>query len=142
MAEPKQLTFELRSPDKLWFSGDVNKVRFSTELGEMEMRPGHISVVGNIDFTKVHIESGDRVEEYFVRYGTMVIDYGGETARILAQDVQTESSMDMKSLSEYLTYLTERLANEDDLTSYQVEYFGEQKGILEKSIAILNETKR
>lgn len=136
------MKFELRSPDKLWFSGDITKVRFSTELGEMEMRPGHISVVGNIDFSAVHIEADDHVEEYFVRYGTMVIDYGGDTARILAQDVQTEASMDMKSLSEYLTYLTERLANEDDLTSYQVEYFGEQKGILEKSIAILNEAKK
>lgn len=98
--------------------------------------PGHISLVGNIDFTAVRIERDDHVEEYLVRYGTVIIDDIGGGARILAQDIQTYANMDIKSLSEYLHFLTEQLNNEG-LTSYQVQYLGEQRGILEKSIAVL-----
>lgn len=142
MELPKQFYFELRSPDKLWFSGEVNSVRFATEMGQMDIRPAHISLVGNIDFTALEIHAGDHVEEYYVRYGTVMIDYGGNAARILAQDVETRTSMDMKSLSEYLHYLTERLSAKESLTSYQLKYFGEQKDILEKSIAIMESQKR
>ena len=136
MERSKYFPFELRSPDKLWFSGEASAVKFSTESGEMMILPGHISLVGNIDFTAVRIERDDHVEEYLVRYGTVIIDDIGGGARILAQDIQTYANMDIKSLSEYLHFLTEQLNNEG-LTSYQVQYLGEQRGILEKSIAVL-----
>lgn len=142
MELPKQFHFELRSPDKLWFSGEVNSVRFATEMGQMDIRPAHISLVGNIDFTALEIHADDHIEEYYVRYGTVMIDYGGEAVRILAQDVETRSTMDMKSLSEYLHYLTERLDQKEGLTAYQLKYFGEQRDILQKSIAIISSEKK
>ncbi len=131
--------FRLLAPTKDWFSGPVDSVHFATKSGEMEILPGHVSLVGIIDFSLVKIRKNGHIDEFLIRHGAVSIDPEGEGARIMAQDVQDRKHLDKKSLKEYLDFVTEKLKKPDELSKFQIDFLEEQKGSLEKSFQILEQ---
>lgn len=137
MALPDKLQVQLLAPTSMPFDEEVDSVKLTTELGEMVLLPGHIPLVGVIDFSLVTLVNEAHVEEYYVRNGSVSIDEDGETVRILGHDVQLKSEMDIRNIEEYMNFISRKLKNKEDLSRYQIEFLEGQKSSLEKSFAVL-----
>ncbi len=142
MANPSTFHFKLLSPNKKWIEGDVSKIAVATETGMLEILPGHASLVGIIDFSRLTVTVNGTTDSYFVRTGTLVVEQNATEVRLLANDVQPEQEVTVQSLQEYLAFLEKRLEQKDSLTAYQLKFIGEEKITIQKSIQVVAREKK
>jgi len=119
------------------FEGQVDSVHLKTEVGEMEILPGHATIVGLIGFSRVFLRSGSSQQEFLARQGSVSVDAHG-AVRLLAQDVQEAEAISVDSLKSYLGYLEELMGGVRELNAYQTRFLQEQRSALEESIKVVS----
>ena len=139
MQNETKLQVELRTPSQTWFHGPADLVHLSTDLGEMEILPGHATLVGTASVSEVVIKNGDHHEDYLLRLGSVSVEPDGETVRILAQVCEKRAEMNAASLREYIDFVESMLGAPGKLSEYQVKFLGEQKASVEKTLQLIKE---
>jgi F0F1-type ATP synthase epsilon subunit len=139
MQNENKLHVEILTPAKSWFNGPADIVHLSTDLGEMEILPGHATLVGTGSVSEVAVKSGDHVEDFLLRLASVSVAEDGRTVKILAQVAEKRAEMDASSLREYIDFVKGMLGAPEKLSEYQVKFLGEQKASVEKTLAIIKE---
>lgn len=126
-----KLTLTIQSPHTTGYDGPADLVHLATDLGEMEVLPGHASTLGTILTSKVRVQNDDTIDEFVVRRGTLVVDPDGVTVKILASDVDRVAEMDVGGLTSYREFLMKTLEG-DDLNDYQIRFLKDEQLAIEK----------
>lgn len=125
--------FTLRSPINTPFEGEVDSVKLKTDLGRMEILPGHATLIGTILYSRVFVRTGATEQEYVIRQGSVTVDETGHV-RLLAQDIQEAGNITIESLEQYLVYISKQLDNGHTLNEYQRTFLQEQRDAIEESM--------
>ena len=126
--------FTIQTPTSVLFEGAVEAARLKTDLGRMEILPNHATLVGTLLYSKVYARHDGKEEVFEVRHGTVTVEEDG-TATVLALEAQKVDDMTVKTMEDYLVYLSELLANPDEFNDYQKQFLEEQRQALEEGIA-------
>ena len=121
-----------RTPTKIMFEGPADKVRLKTDLGRVEILPGHATLVGTVLFSKVYIHHGTTEEKFYMRQGSLTVDAKGN-ATLLANEADKETELSIDSMQDYLKYLVE-LIDSGKHNDYQMKFLMEQRQALEEGI--------
>jgi F0F1-type ATP synthase epsilon subunit len=128
------LTLSLRTPLKNVFEGEVDAVRLKTDLGRMEILPGHATLAATILYSRVYVRQGGTEQQYIIRQATVSVSEDG-SVRITALDAQEQDSIQVESVEQYLVHLNQQLNGEEELNEYQKQFLSEQRAALEETLA-------
>lgn len=134
---PDKLKVILQAPTENHWNDEADSVHIGTDAGEIEIHPGHASLVSSLGFAPVTIHANGHSERFLLRRGTLAVDPDGKTVRILAQFADKEESADAVTIEEYMQFVVDHLKNPEALSEYQVKFFKEQQSSLEKQLKIL-----
>lgn len=134
-----KLKVRVLSPVAELYDGEADSLHLATETGEMGVLPGHATLIGLIDFCVLKVQNGEKIEEYFVRNGNLMIEEDGETVRVLGHSIEQKSNMSIKSLEDYMNFILDRLSDTSRLSKYQIAFLEDQKSGVEKSFAIMRD---
>lgn len=131
--------FSLLTPTKELFSGAVRSVHLSTDLGEMELLPGHASLVGAVAVSRVvvSLETPGSTETFLVRQGSISFEMEQNTARLVAYTGEILKNASRESLKEFHSFVREMLNKPENLNQYQIKFLESESSALEKSIEII-----
>ncbi len=131
------LSLIIASPTRTWFDGPADSVHLSTDLGEMEVFPGHVSLLGTVTVSKVRVRVGDHEDEFLVRRGFIAVEGGaGDTVRVTASHCERRADMDLASIKDYREFILGLLAKREDLSQYQIGFLEDEHGAIEKLMTI------
>jgi F0F1-type ATP synthase epsilon subunit len=128
------LTFSLRTPLQTVFEGEVDAVRLKTDLGRMEILPGHATLVATILYSRVHVRQGGTEHPFIIRQASVSVEENG-SVRVTALDAQEGEVLSVESVEEYLLHLNQQLNGEEKLNEYQTQFLSEQRAALEETLA-------
>ena len=94
------LHFELVSPARLLFSGDVASVQLPGSEGEMTILPGHSPVLSTLKPGVVTVQKADGADKIFVRGGFAEVNAKGLT--VLAETAIPLADLDAAALAQQI----------------------------------------
>jgi F-type H+-transporting ATPase subunit epsilon len=103
------LHFELVSPARLLFSGDVASVQIPGSEGEMTIMPGHSPVLATLKPGVVVVQKDSGTEKMFVRGGFAEVNAAGLT--VLAETAISLADLDQAALSQQIKNAEEDVAD-------------------------------
>ena len=104
------LHFELVSPAKLLFSGDVASVAIPGSEGDMQILPGHAPVLATLKPGIVVVQKdGGTVEKIFVRGGFAEVNASGLT--VLAETAIALADLDASAIAKQIKNAEEDVAD-------------------------------
>jgi F-type H+-transporting ATPase subunit epsilon len=103
------LHFELVSPARLLFSGDVAAVQIPGSEGEMTILPGHAPVLSTLKPGIVTIQKDGGADRIFVRGGFAEVNAAGLT--VLAETAIAMSDLDSAALAQQIKNAEEDVAD-------------------------------
>lgn len=119
------------------YKSEIDQVTLSTETGEMQILPGHASLLGSLRFTPVTISNGEHEDRFLLRQGFVLIDNQKDEVKIFALAADKTESVDHKTLAEYLEFVLSKLENPEELNHYQVHFLNQQKASLEQMVEVI-----
>lgn len=119
---------------------EVRSVSLVTELGAMQVFPGHASLHGTILFSPVRIEMMEKEEDFVVQQGFIFIDQAQDQVTILAQRCEKQAEMDFHTAKEYLAVLLKTLDQPELLGKYQLRHLEDEKIATEKRLEVLQKS--
>lgn len=118
----------------------ARSVSVATDLGMMQILPGHLSLVGTITASPVIIAlEGTEEVTYLVRQAVLTIQAteAGETlVTIAAQMAEKKDEVSIESLESFRAKMHTALENKEDLSTYQIDFLTEQLDSVDRAIAI------
>ncbi|WP_109259279.1 F0F1 ATP synthase subunit epsilon [Hyphobacterium indicum] len=96
-----KLHFDLVSPERRLFQGDVDMVVVPGEDGDFGVLPGHAPVMSAIRSGAISVHDGDDVRRTFIHGGFAEVTPDGLT--VLAEEAIDLSSVDREQLAKDLT---------------------------------------
>lgn len=118
----------------------ARSVSVSTDLGMMQILPGHLSLVGTITASPVIIAlEGTEEVTYLVRQAVLTIaasEAGGTIVTIAAQLAEKKDEVSIESLESFRAKMHTALENKEDLSTYQIDFLTEQLDSVDRAIAI------
>ena len=134
----KTFTLTIRTPETTVFEGPVQYAKFFTEQGLLKAFAGHSSVTGAIDFTPIIFKDDkNNKEEYILRRGTAMIDNNTNSIKIMAFNCEHKSEISKTTAEEYLKFIEAELRKGTDLSDFKINFYEEEKYVIEKQIASL-----
>jgi F-type H+-transporting ATPase subunit epsilon len=103
------LHFELVSPARLLFSGDVTSVQIPGSEGEMTILPNHAPVLSTLKPGVVTVEKSGGQDRIFVRGGFAEVNAKGLT--VLAETAIPMSDLDSAALAQQIKNAEEDVAD-------------------------------
>ncbi len=132
----KTFNLTIRSPEKQVFSGKVESLTFDAEDGRMQILAHHASMTGVILFSKL-IAKGENVEDEFIaRRGIFLFDNAKNEANLLCLYCELSAEIDHKTALEYLKFISDKLANHESLSEYQIKYLEGEKFAVERQVKL------
>lgn len=128
------MQFVLRTPEKTCFDGPIERLSGATELGELQVYPGHAAMTATISFSRLKIEKGEHVETFMVRQGFLHTDPDANRTEVVCLVCSKLNEMDVKSLREYREFILQKLEKHEDLNQYQVKHLTESQAAVEKQL--------
>ncbi len=129
-------TFHLtiRTPEKEAFKGKVSSLTFDSDGGRMQILGGHASMTAAMTFSTLVLKMEDRDEEFIARRGIFLFDNRKNEALMLCLICDLKSETDHKTALEYLRFISDKLANHESLSDYQIKYLEGEKFAVEKQV--------
>ncbi|MCA0432077.1 MAG: F0F1 ATP synthase subunit epsilon [Proteobacteria bacterium] len=106
------LHFELVSPSRLLFSGEVASVQLPGSEGEMTILPGHAPVLSTLKPGVVTVQKSDGADKIFVRGGFAEVNASGLT--VLAETAIPLADLDASALARQIKNAEEDVADATD----------------------------
>ena len=128
----------IRTPEAELFSTDnVISVSLMTELGAMQIFPGHVSLQGTILFSPIRIELADREEDFVVQRGFVMVDQDKDEVTFMVYQCEKRAEMSLQTAKEYMEILLKALQNHEALGKYQLQHLEDEKIATELRLQIL-----
>ncbi len=124
----------IQTPDRTLFAGEADRVRLSTEDGELEVFPQHADLQGAVGFSKVFVVHGTHEEDFTVRHGMLFVDQAANAVRLAAFDGHKTDEMDLATAEQYLALVRARLDAGEPLSDLGIRFLQDQKVALEKHL--------
>lgn len=131
-------TFHLsiRTPEKEVFKGKVSSLTFDADDGRLQVMAGHASMTAVLTFSSIAIKTEERDEEFIARRGIFLFDNRKNEATMLCLICDLKSEIDHKTALEYLRFISEKLANHESLSDYQIKYLEGEKFAVERQVKL------
>lgn len=127
----------IRTPEAEIFSHDAESVSLVSELGAMQIFPGHASLQGTIVLSPVRIDMGDREEDFVIQRGFVMVDQAKDEVAIMVYQCEKRADMSLQTAKEYLEVLLKALQNHESLGKYQLRHLEDEKIATERRLEIL-----
>lgn len=127
----------IRTPDKDHFDGQADAVRLQTELGEMEILPGHASLQGTIVFSPLRVRNGNEEEDFVVQRGFAMVDSEKDTITVLVYGCEKRAELSYKTAQEYLAFIVQSLEKRESFNQYQIDYLEGERIAMSKTVEFL-----
>ena len=117
-------------------------VTLITELGAIQIFPGHASLHGVIELSPLRIEVDQHTAlDFVVRKGFVFIDQEADEITIQVYACQKKDELTHVTLKEYLELLLRHLKNHEQLGAYHLRYLEEEQKTVQKQYDLLEEKK-
>lgn len=127
----------IRTPEAEVFSHDAQSVSLVSELGAMQIFPGHASLQGTILLSPLRIDMGDREEDFVVQRGFVMIDQDKGEVTFMVYQCEKRAEMSLQTAKEYMETLLKALENHESLGKYQLRHLEDEKIATERRLEIL-----
>jgi len=129
-------TFELliQTPDHESYRGPAEIVTLSSDTGEMQILPGHASMLGTITYTPVRVKNGNMTTEFVLRQGFVFVDQEQNSVHVLGLSCEKTDEINEVTAKEYLHFVLSKLDKPEELNAYQLKHLEGQKMSLEKQL--------
>ncbi len=124
----------IQTPDREIYQGPADLLTLSTDTGEMQVLPGHVSMLGSITYSAVRLQNKDHHEDYVLRQGFLFVEQETNDVRVLGMTIQKTEELDEVSAKEYLEFILAKLDKPEELNKYQLTFLEGQKIALEKQL--------
>lgn len=128
----------IRTPEAEMFSEQAQSVSLVTELGAMQIFPGHASLQGAILLSPLRIELADREEDFVVQRGFVMVDQEKDEVTIMVYQCEKRAEMNLQTAKEYMEVLLKALEQKDSLGKYQLQHLENEKIATERRLEILH----
>ncbi len=126
MGLPDVQRLHIQTPDGTVFDGVCESLLITTEAGQIEILPGHTSLLSRVLFSMAHAYLPDGMEKIFaVRHGLLYVDNDTNSITLNAFSCDLKENIRHESLSEYHREILEQLKN-GNLTPLQVKFLHNQ----------------
>ena len=126
----------IRTPDAEMFSEQAQSVSLVTELGAMQIFPGHAALQGAILLSPLRVELADREEDFVVQRGFVMVDQAKDEVTIMGYRCEKTQEMSLQTAKEYLEVLLKALEKHESLGKYQLRHLEEEKIATQKRLEI------
>jgi F-type H+-transporting ATPase subunit epsilon len=116
MALPENIHLEIVTPDKLMFSGTVDRVTVPSTKGYLGILPGHAPLLAELGVGTISYVIGDREEMITCFWGFMEVL--PDRVVILAQTAEMASAIDINRAEQARSRAEKRLSSKDPATDY------------------------
>ncbi len=116
MALPENIHLEIVTPDKLLFSGTVDRVTVPSTRGYLGILPGHAPLLAELGIGSISFKSGDREETITCFWG--FLEVLPERVVVLAQTAEPASTIDINRAEQAKNRAEQRLASKNPDTDY------------------------
>lgn len=137
MPNPKKINLKIVSPEKIAYQGEADLLHVTTEMGEIEIYPGHVSLVSTISFGRALVKNGNIDTEFIIRHGVVSCNQDTSEVRLEAFACEKAEEIKHESIREYRVFIQEQLKR-DDLTEFQTQFLTEQSASLEEMINVIS----
>lgn len=124
----------IRTPDAVHYDGPASRVSGASELGDLQIYPGHAAMTAAVDFSRVLVEHADHQETFLLKQGILHTDPESRRTEFLALSCQKVEEADLKTLRAYRDFILDHLQKREDLGSYHVRFLEESMLAVEKQI--------
>ena len=107
----KRLHLEIRTPQQLFYDGEVTSVRAPGELGSFEILAGHIPFLTVLEIGEILIRESDISQSFTTSGGVFEVLRTGVT--VLADTAEWASEIDVERAEAARQRATEQLASRD-----------------------------
>lgn len=115
-------------------------VSLVTELGAIQIFPGHASLQGTISFSPLRIEiDGQSAEDFVLQRGFIYIDQDKDEVTIQAYQCQKHHELSYASIKEYLDILMRSLSNPEALGSYHLRHLEDERLATQKRLEVIQQ---
>ena len=139
------MTVMISSPaNGVVFDGAVDKVHFASDLGDMEVYPGHATLVGTSRATPVVVARGGHEEVFFVENASILVDRnadGMSHVAIAALTADKQDAFDVESLRALREKMARALEQHEALSKYQMQFIAERLDSLDVTLRVRDVTK-
>lgn len=127
------LTLDIVTPEKKYFSGEVENVYLPGTEGELGILPGHVPLVTGINPGELRYSVNGQVEELAI--GAGFVEVSQEKVTVLTDLAVTDAEIDEAKVEEAMKRAEEALSKIDH--SQNVEEVAALQGAIAKSMAQL-----
>lgn len=129
------------TPEAEIVSEEAESVSLMTELGAIQIFPGHASLQGDVLFSPVRLVLHDREEDFVVQRGFVFIDQEKDEVRIQVYRCERKEEMDFVSAKEYLEILLSALSRPEQLGKYHLLHLENERLVTQKRIEMIQSTQ-
>ncbi len=127
----------VRTPEAEVIATEAVSVSLVTELGAMQIFPGHASLQGTILLSPLRIETATQEEDFVVQRGFVMVDQHKDEVAIMAYVCEKRADMNLQTAKEYLQVLLDALQAHESLGKYQLLHLESEKIATEKRLEVL-----
>ncbi len=127
----------IRTPEAEVFSQDAQSVSLVSELGAMQIFPGHASLQGTILLSPLRIDAGDHEEDFVIQRGFVMVDQAKDEVTLMVYKCEKRAEMSLQTAKEYMEMLLKALENHESLGKYQLRHLEDEKIATERRLEIL-----
>ncbi|MEI7512211.1 MAG: F0F1 ATP synthase subunit epsilon [Candidatus Uhrbacteria bacterium] len=129
-------TFELliQTPDREAYRGPADFVTLSSDVGEMQILPGHASMLGTITYSPVRVKHDKTTLDFVLRQGFVFVDQEANTVNVLGLSCEKTDEVNEITAKEYLQFVLSKLGKPEELNAFQLKHLEGQKMSLEKQL--------
>lgn len=132
---PDKFKLVIKTPEKETFSGEVENIYITTDIGDTEIHADHASLGAVISFSPIIINiSESRRVEFILKRGTLFFSNIKNEATIYAYSAQKREEIDFESAKEYLKFILEKLESKksedtdnEESSSFTIKYLEDEK---------------
>ncbi len=131
----------IRTPDAEVFAGPALSLSLITELGAIQIFPGHASLQGAVLLSPLRVEIEGSAEDFIIQRGFVLIDQPQNKVDVLVYRCEKRGELNHQTAKEYLQVLLKALESPENLGKYQLRHLEDEKIATEKYLDVWQKEK-
>lgn len=127
----------INTPDGASHELTSDQVTVVTEVGQMQILPGHANFLGSIIFSPTIIGLENHEEHFLIRQGFVLVDNQKNLVKLFAFAVDKTESLDHQSIMDYLDFVLCKLEKPEELNHFQINFLTQQHSALKQMIDVI-----
>lgn len=127
----------IKTPETDVLSVVADSVSLVTELGAMQIFPGHASLQGVVGLSPLRVELAGKAEDFIIQRGFVVVDQARDHVDVLVYRCEKRSELNHQTAQEYLGVLLKALESRESLGKYQLRHLEDEKIATEKYLEVV-----